>query len=79
MPDKENTYGVLLFHTGSAAFRAEKILLKKGLQSKLIPTPREFSSDCGAALRFDWDHGEQIRKILESAHVEISSMRRLAE
>jgi hypothetical protein len=77
MPDKKITYGVILFYTSSAAFRAEKILLKGGLQSKLIPAPREFSSDCGASLRFDWNHAAQVRELLESAHVEISSMRPL--
>jgi hypothetical protein len=77
MPDEKNTYGVILFYTSSSAFRAEKILLKAGLQSKLIPTPREFSSDCGAALRFEWSCEVQVRELLESAHVEISSIRPL--
>lgn len=47
------TQGVVLFHTTSAALRAEKIARKAGLMVKLIPTPRELSSDCGIALRFD--------------------------
>ena len=45
-------FGVILFHTTSAALRAEKVLQRSGLTVKLIPTPREFSSDCGMALRF---------------------------
>jgi hypothetical protein len=77
MADSKNAYGVLLFCTGSAAFRAEKILTKEGLKSKLIPIPREFSSDCGTALRFEWDHSEQVQKLLESARVKISSIQRL--
>jgi hypothetical protein len=75
MPGKTNTYGVILFHTSSAVLRAEKILLKEGFSIKLIPTPREFSSDCGVALRLDWAETTRAQEILESAHVEISSVR----
>lgn len=32
-------YGVVLFHTTSAALRAEKLLQRAGLTVKLIPTP----------------------------------------
>ena len=48
-----SAYGVVLFHTTSAALRSEKVLQRAGLTVKLIPTPRQFSSDCGIALRFD--------------------------
>ena len=66
--------GVILFHTNSAALRAEKILLKAGLQAKLIPTPREFSSDCGIALRLHPDQVLCARELLQAAHVQVSSI-----
>ena len=62
--------GVVLFHTTSSALRAEKTLQKAGLVVKLIPTPRELSSDCGIALRFEWLQREQIESGLSSAGVE---------
>lgn len=62
--------GVVLFHTTTSALRAEKILQKDGLTVKLIPTPRELSSDCGIALRFDWDDRERVAGALASAGVE---------
>lgn len=62
--------GVVLFHTTTSALRAEKILQKDGLTVKLIPTPRELSSDCGIALRFDWDDRERVAAGLASAGVE---------
>jgi hypothetical protein len=74
MPDKNHAFGVILFHTSSAALRAEKILLKEGLLVKLIPTPREFSSDCGIALRLDQNQAKRAQEILESAHLGISSI-----
>lgn len=67
-------FGVALFHTTSAALRAEKTLSKGGLDGKLLPTARQFSSDCGMALRFDWSHLEQVRGLLGSARVEIAAI-----
>ncbi len=71
-------YGVVLFHTNSAALRAEKILLQHGFLIKMIPTPREFSSDCGVSLRFEWGEEARVRRLLESARVEIGSLHRVS-
>ncbi len=65
--------GVVLFHTTSAAMRAEKVLVQAGLQVKLIPTPREFSSDCGIALRFEWEYVEEVRRLLGERRLEMAS------
>lgn len=67
-------YGVVLFYTNSGVMQAEAILQKAGLLIKLIPTPRELSSDCGVALRFDWQQVEQVRELLAKARVEISGI-----
>jgi len=77
MSDEIKVFGVILFYTSSSALRAEKILLKSGLTAKLIPTPREFSSDCGVALRFIWDEEQRVRNLMDSANVEISSIHRM--
>lgn len=71
-------YGVVLVHTTSAALRCEKVLLNAGLSVKLIPTPRQFSSDCGIALRFPWEQAEQVRTLLAAAGVEIADIRPLS-
>jgi sugar phosphate isomerase/epimerase len=70
-------YGVILFHTNSSVMRAEKLLKKAGYSIKLIPTPREFSSDCGVALRFDWADYEQVKLILDTAHLEIEAIHQM--
>jgi hypothetical protein len=57
--------------------RAEKVLMKAGYAIKLIPTPREFSSDCGIALRFDWNQHEQVKSLLDVAHVEIKAIHQM--
>jgi hypothetical protein len=68
------SFGVVLFHTTSSAFRAEKVVAKAHLAGKLVPTPREFSSDCGIALCFNWSQVEQVRASMESARVEIAGI-----
>jgi Putative Se/S carrier protein-like len=73
-----STYGVILVHTTSAAMRSEKMLLQAGLPVKLIPTPREFSSDCGIAVRFAWEQVELVRAVLSAARVEVSSIQQLS-
>jgi len=57
--------------------RAEKVLLKAGLAVKLIPVPREFSSDCGVALRFAWEQHDQVQGTLNTAQIEIAGCHRL--
>ena len=67
-------YGVILFHTTSAAFRAEKILRDHACVVKLIPTPRALSSDCGTALRFAWEDAGRVRALLADARVEVAGI-----
>lgn len=70
-------YGAVLFHTTSAVMRAEKMLISKGYAIKLIPTPREFSSDCGIALRFDWSKHDQLKLLLDEGKIEFDSIHSL--
>jgi len=44
-------YAVILVYSISHAIRIEMALKKEGIEAKLIPTPRQFSSDCGSAVR----------------------------
>lgn len=71
--------GVILFHTTSAAFRAEKVLLAAGLEFKLVPVPRSVSSDCGVAGRFDWSIRDEVVAALEAGAVEVADIAPLAE
>ncbi|MDD5127985.1 MAG: DUF3343 domain-containing protein [Dehalococcoidales bacterium] len=67
-------YGVVLFHTTSAVMRAEKLLAKRGYPVKLIPTPRQFSSDCGIALQFAWADSEAVKSALGDAKLEFDAI-----
>ncbi len=70
-------FGVVLFYTTSAVLRAEKKLAGSGLAVKLIPTPRQLSSDCGLALRFDWSQAGRVRALLEAAQLEFQAVKRI--
>lgn len=45
--------GYILVFTTSSAFESETILKDLGITIKLVPTPREFSSDCGISVYFE--------------------------
>jgi hypothetical protein len=70
-------YGVVLFYTTSAAMRAEKVAKRAGLDVKLIPTPRQLSSDCGIALRFNREEGDDVGRVLEEARVENDGLHKI--
>ena len=70
-------YGVVLLHTTSAVMRAEKVLQNNGIAVKLIPTPRQFSSDCGMAVRFGIQEQERVRALLAQAQVEVAGIHAL--
>ena len=57
-------YRVVLFHSTAHALRAETVLQRVGLRVKMIPTPRQLSSDCGLALRFEPADEERLVSIL---------------
>lgn len=48
--------------------------MKAGLAVKLIPTPRDLSSDCGVSLRFDWLLNQQVEALLKQARVETAGI-----
>ncbi len=71
-------FGVVLFHTSSSAMQAEAVLTRAGLAAKLIPTPRELSSDCGLSLRFDWGLHEHVEILLKERRVETAGIHALS-
>ncbi|MDD5288087.1 MAG: DUF3343 domain-containing protein [Dehalococcoidales bacterium] len=67
-------YGVALFHTTSSAMQAQKALNSKGYAVTLVPTPRQFSSDCGIAIRFNLYEQAQVKETLDKVGVEIQAI-----
>ncbi len=58
-------YSVILFHSPNHSIWSAKVLKKNGIDSKMIPIPRNFSSDCGYCVRIlssDAPVAEEIMK-----------------
>ena len=71
-------YGVVLFHSTQGAMKADSVLVRAGFSVKLIPTPREFSSDCGTALRFLWRDLGPVQTAMASGKVSYQGIHRMA-
>ncbi|HSR30688.1 MAG TPA: DUF3343 domain-containing protein [Anaerolineae bacterium] len=67
-------YSVVLFHSTAHAIRAEKVLQRSGFRPKMIPTPRQLSSDCGMALRFNRADEERVKAILKENKVPVNGI-----
>jgi hypothetical protein len=67
-------YAVILIYSTSHAIRAEQILHRAGLATKLIPVPRHLSSDCGVCLRVERTDVEAARQALKATKVEIEGV-----
>lgn len=66
-------HGIVLFYTASSSIKAEKVIGQNGLTVKLVPTPRELSSDCGVALRFNAEV-DKINLFLNQFSIEFQSV-----
>jgi hypothetical protein len=71
---REDRYAIILVYSTSRAIRAEQILHRAGIASKLIPVPRHLSSDCGVCLRIERTDAEMARAALQAAHIEIEGI-----
>ena len=67
-------HAVILVYSTSYAIRAEKILHRAGIESKLIPVPRHLSSNCGVCLRIERTDKEAARQALEAVKLEIEGI-----
>jgi len=60
---------VALFHSIHRVMQAEKVLKEAKAPFLLIPAPRELSSSCGLAIRFDAEDKEYIKGILQKENL----------
>jgi len=70
----EPIYGVVLVPSVSHALRAESLAREAGIACKLIPTPRQLSSDCGTALRFAWVDRGRVLQVLGAVRLEYTAV-----
>lgn len=62
--------GIVIFRSAHLAVKAEKAVVKSGIECKLIPAPRHLSHDCGVALQFRKADRNRVESALVSRRVE---------
>ena len=67
-------YAVVLVYSTSYALRAEKILAGAAISCKLIPVPRQLSSDCGVCVRIHAADSDAAAQALGEAGVEMQGI-----
>jgi hypothetical protein len=67
-------YSVVLFHSITGALQAEKRLKGIGIATKLMPVPRQLSSDCGVCLRFERKDEPEVKSVLEEERIDIQGI-----
>jgi hypothetical protein len=75
--NSQSHYFVMLFKAVSYVLKAEKILKTEKLPHKLIPVPKQISSDCGICLRYEACHRDAIESCLRT-RVDYDEGRRMA-
>lgn len=62
---------ILIFHSTHEVLKFEKILKKNDIKFEVIPTPREYSSDCGMALRLKEESRDVVNSLQEESGMDI--------
>jgi hypothetical protein len=66
--------GLITFFASHHAIRGEKMLRKEGLETELVPGPKELSPNCGVALRFQYAERDRALTILADKKVEVDEV-----
>ncbi|WP_425445926.1 DUF3343 domain-containing protein [Dethiothermospora halolimnae] len=67
----DKNYCVMTFHSTHHGLIFEKELKKQNIEVKLMPVPRQISSSCGTAGRFDCNNWNKVLNICKEKHIEI--------
>ena len=70
----QSQYAVILVYSTSHAMRIERLLNGEKIECKLIPVPRQLSSDCGVCVRFLLADKEKVVKRLNELKMEIQGI-----
>ena len=66
--------GLISFFASHYAIRADTVLKRNGLASRLVPGPKDLSPNCGVALRFEYAQREDVLAILATKKVRIDGV-----
>jgi hypothetical protein len=66
--------GTALFFTIHDVLRLEKELKGRGVEVRMIPTPRHLSSDCGTALSYGLEDAGKVRDAIRDLGLEVQGI-----
>lgn len=64
----------MTFHSTYHALNFEKALKSVNMEVKLIPVPRDLSSSCGSAAKFNCQDYTHIQRLVEDHGIEVDEM-----
>lgn len=70
----DKKFYIMTFHTTYHALNFEKALQKAGLAVKLIPVPRDLSSSCGSAARFECKDRDEVLALVKEYDIEVDEL-----
>lgn len=67
MSELPPTHTLFLVRSANHAVQGEQALLRAGVECRLVPVPRQLSSQCGVCLRVGWEDRRRAREALDAA------------
>ena len=64
------SFCALTFYSTHLALRFEATVKKQKINARLIPVPRQISSSCGLAARFECEDLEEIKRVCQEENIE---------
>ena len=64
----------VVVYSTSQAIKIEKLLQERSIPSKMVPVPRQISSDCGVCLQIAGSEISEVEKILSQTQIEIQGI-----
>jgi hypothetical protein len=70
----KQAYAYVVVYSTSHALHIEKILAQQQIDCKLVPVPRQLSSDCGVCVRITADQSQTVEQIVVDTGIEIEGV-----
>jgi len=72
-----DAHAVIIVYSTSHAMRIEKLLDGQGITNKLIPVPRQISSDCGVCVRILRADVPAAQVAIDAARIEVQGIHKI--
>lgn len=67
---------IAIFESAREVVRAERMVRENGMMSVVIPTPKEYSSECGMCLLLEDCDIEKINELMRQKSIKIETYER---